>query len=65
MNDDVTARFLRDIAVDTASDETTGTSPSTVKQFDLAHILIDELKEMGVPEGDITFDTEHCYVYCI
>ncbi len=64
MNDDVTARFLRYIAVDTASDETTGTSPSTVKQFDLAHILIDELKEMGVPEGDITFDPEHCYVYC-
>ena len=59
-----TERFLRYIAVDTASDENTGTSPSTKKQYDLAGMLIDELKAMGVPEEDISFDSEHCYVYC-
>lgn len=63
-NEDVTGRFLRYIAVDTASDETTGTSPSTRSQFDLARMLIDELKEMGISEDDIVFDSEHCYVYC-
>ena len=63
-NEEVTDRFLRYIAVDTASDESTGTSPSSVKQFDLARMLIDELKATGVPEENITFDSEHCYVYC-
>lgn len=64
LNEDVITRFIRYIAVDTASDETTGTSPSTAKQFDLANILIDELKGMGVPDEDIFFDSEHCYLYC-
>lgn len=57
-------RFLRYIAVDTASDENTGTSPSTKSQFVLAGMLIDELKSIGVPEDDIIFDPEHCYIYC-
>ncbi len=64
MSEDVISRFIRYIAVDTASDETTGTSPSTEKQFELAHMLIDELKRMGVPEEDIVFDSGHCYLYC-
>jgi len=63
-SENVISRFLRYIAVDTASDETTGTSPSTAKQFELAHILIGELKEMGIPDEDIIFDSEHCYIYC-
>ncbi|MBR3247144.1 MAG: peptidase T [Clostridiales bacterium] len=62
--DNVTGRFLRYIAVDTASDESTGTSPSTMRQFDLAEILIDELRSMGIPGEDIRFDKEHCYIYC-
>ena len=64
MTDNVTGRFLRYIAIDTASDENSGTSPSTAGQFDLAGILLDELKEMGIPEEDIFFDNEHCYIYC-
>ena len=64
LNEDVTGKFLRYIAVDTASDETTGTSPSTAKQFDLAKILISELKAIDIPEEDIFFDAEHCYIYC-
>ena len=64
LNEDVTAKFLRYIAVDTASDETTGTSPSTAGQFDLAKLLISELKDIGIPDEDIFFDKEHCYIYC-
>ena len=64
INENATDRFLRYIAVNTASDETTGASPSTPGQFDLARMLIDELKEMGLPEEDIVFDSEHCYIYC-
>lgn len=62
--ENVIERFLRYIAVNTASDENTGTSPSTKGQFDLAGMLTDELKAMGVPEEDIVFDSEHCYIYC-
>ena len=61
---DVTSRFLRYIAIDTASDETTGLSPSTKGQFDLANLLIDELKGIGIPDEDILFDSTHCYIYC-
>ena len=64
LNEDVTCKFLRYIAVDTASDETTGTSPSTAGQFDLAKLLISELKEIGIPGEDIFFDSDHCYIYC-
>ena len=60
--EETVSRFLRYIAVDTQSSETTGTHPSTARQFDLAHILADELKEMGLP---VFFDEEHCYVYCV
>ena len=54
-------RFLRYVQVDTQSDESTGTSPSTAKQHDLAKLLAAELKEMGAKE--ITYDKKHCYVY--
>lgn len=40
-------RFLRYVVVDTQSDETSDTCPSTAKQFDLARILRDELIELG------------------
>ena len=64
LTEDVTSRFLRYIAIDTASDENSGLSPSTKGQFDLARLLIKELKDTGIPEEDIFFDTEHCYIYC-
>ena len=48
LNEDVTGKFLRYISVDTASDDTTGTSPSTEGQFVLAKLLIDELIEIGI-----------------
>ena len=54
-------RFLRYVKVDTQSCEESMTTPSTMKQHDLAKLLVDELKEMGAE--DITYDREHCYVY--
>ena len=57
----ITERFFRYISVDTQSDETTGTSPSTSKQFALCRMLADEMKEMGV--SNVRMDEEHCYVY--
>lgn len=54
-------KFLKYVKVDTRSDETSGTSPSTEKQHDLAALLARELETMGASE--ITYDREHCYVY--
>lgn len=53
--------FLRYVKIDTQSSETTGTTPSTEKQHDLARLLAEELKAMGAEE--IFYDEEHCYVY--
>ena len=54
-------RFLNYVKIDTQSDETTGTSPSTMKQHDLASILAQELEKVGASE--VFYDKEHCYVY--
>lgn len=53
-------KFLRYVKVETKSDENTGTTPSTKGQWDLAKILVDELKSMGVK--DVTL-SEYGYVY--
>lgn len=53
--------FLRYVKIDTQSDDTTGMSPSTQKQHNLAEILVRQLEEMGAE--DIVYDREHCYVY--
>ncbi len=58
---DVIEKFLRYVKVDTQSDDTTGTSPSTMKQHDLAKMLKAELEAMGA--DDVYYDEEHCYVY--
>lgn len=41
-------RFLNYVKIDTQSDELSTTSPSSMKQFDLANVLYEELKEMNV-----------------
>lgn len=58
---DVIEKFLRYVKIDTQSDDTTGTSPSTMKQHDLAKLLADELTAIGA--SDVFYDKEHCYVY--
>ena len=52
-------RFLKYAKMHTTSDENSGTHPSSSIQFDLARLLLDELKAMGISaECD-----EYCYVY--
>lgn len=53
--------FLRYVKVDTQSSEESETTPSTMKQHDLARMLVEELTVLGAE--DISYDTEHCYVY--
>ena len=53
--------FLRYVKIDTCSDSTSESTPSTMKQHDLARILADELAAMGAQE--IVYDRELCYVY--
>lgn len=52
-------RFLKYISVYTTSDESSDTCPSTDRQIDLANILFEELKELGIEEVSI----ENGYVY--
>lgn len=52
-------RFIRYIKIDTQSDPNNKAFPSTEKQWDLAHLLVDELTEIGLDE--ISLD-ENCYL---
>lgn len=56
----VTDRFLRYIAFDTQSDESSETVPSTSKQLKLAKTLANELQEIGA--SDVTL-SQTGYVY--
>lgn len=53
-------RFLRYAAVYTASDEESTAVPTTARQFDLARMLVQELREMGVKDARVD---DKCYVY--
>ncbi|TMQ70404.1 MAG: peptidase T, partial [Candidatus Eisenbacteria bacterium] len=44
-------RFLRYVAIDTQSSESSSTSPSTEKQLALLDLLVRELKELGVGDA--------------
>ena len=57
---DVTARFLRYVVIDTQSDPSSPTCPSTAKQKDLGALLARELREIGVTDAHLD---EHGYVY--
>ncbi len=52
-------RFISYITIDTQSDPNNADFPSTEKQWDLAHLLVDELKQIGL--SDVTLD-ENCYI---
>lgn len=56
----VLERFLRYVKIDTQSAEDCEQVPSTKKQFDLAKILFDELKEIGAKNVRLS---DNCYVY--
>lgn len=46
-------RFIKYVKIDTQSDPNNTAFPSTEKQWDLANLLVEELKEMGMQEIDI------------
>lgn len=50
MKEKLIERLIRYAKIDTQSDFNSTTTPSTVKQFDLLHILRDELAEIGLEE---------------
>jgi tripeptide aminopeptidase len=47
-------RLVRYAAIDTQSDEASASTPSTERQFDLLHLLRDELAAMGASEVRLT-----------
>ncbi|MGN0298348.1 MAG: peptidase T [Lachnospiraceae bacterium] len=53
-------RFLRYIQINTESDEDSATHPSTERQFNLAHLLANEMREIGIKDVVVT---DKCYVY--
>src|SRR5262245_21790858 len=59
MPDTLLSRFLRYVQIDTQSDETSTTFPSTPGQLVLLKMLRDELKELGAADVQMT---KHGYV---
>jgi len=47
-------RLMRYAAIDTQSDESSASQPSTACQLDLSHVLMEELREMGAREVTLT-----------
>lgn len=52
-------RFIRFIKIDTQSDPNSDTTPSTLKQWDLANVLVKELQQIGMQ--DVTID-DNAYI---
>ena len=52
-------RFISYVTIDTESDPTSTTTPSTEKQWNLANLLVEELKQIGME--DVTID-ENAYI---
>ena len=60
LSDGVLDRFLRYVRIDTQSEEGAASYPSTAKQLDLSRLLVDELREIGLTDVELT---EHGYVF--
>jgi tripeptide aminopeptidase len=56
----VTDRFIKYAKIDTQSDPDSPACPSTEKQKNLAKVLVEELKSMGIHDAEMD---EHGYVY--
>ena len=56
----VLERFLRYVVIDTQSDPTSPTCPSTLKQKNLGRLLAAELQAMGLADAHLD---DHGYVY--
>ncbi len=53
-------RLLKYVQVHTTSDPNSFTVPSTMRQFDLANMLVEEMKALGIEDARVD---ERCYVY--
>ncbi len=51
---EVEERLLRYVQIDTTADESSPTSPSTERQYDLLNLLVDELNEIGAQDVRLT-----------
>ncbi|MCO5251153.1 MAG: peptidase T [Candidatus Kapabacteria bacterium] len=60
MKNEILERLLRYVKIDTQSDPASSNTPSTQKQFDLANLLVEELKAFGLKHVEIS---DKCYVY--
>ncbi len=60
MKKELLKNFLTYVKIDTMSDEESTQTPSTQKQFDLANILVEELKQLGLKD---IYLSENCFVY--
>ena len=52
-------RFLNYVTVHTASSDDSSTVPTTARQFDLAKMLVSELREIGITDAEVN---DKCYV---
>lgn len=59
MREKLIERLIRYAKINTQSDESSSTCPSTEQQWELAHLLVEELKQIGME--DVTID-ENAYV---
>ena len=59
MKDKVLKKFLRYIEINTQSNDDADSFPSTKNQFDLADLLVDELKALDLKDACVD---KHCYV---
>jgi tripeptide aminopeptidase len=57
---EILERFLNYVKIHTTSDEKSTTVPSTQREFDLARLLVQEMKEIGIEDARVD---ENCYVY--
>ena len=57
--EDIIKRFISYVTIDTESDPKSNTTPSTKKQWDLAHLLVEELKAIGL--SDVIID-DNAYI---
>lgn len=56
----VKERFLRYVQIETTSDESCESCPSSAGQWTLAKLLVEEMRAMGIQDARVD---EHCYVY--
>ena len=53
-------RFLKYVTIHTTSDRSAEGTPSADRQFDLARLLVEEMKSLGIKDARVD---EKCYVY--